>query len=128
MSCPLFGAGIQERPPPLLPLTLARHQPYPFLLHGSNPALFSRTAPGGGGYGGFVVVMGLSGRRLQWPIWPWGGAAVGALEIYGFERKFWVCREFGFRAKWVCCDVVMGGGDVIRDGCGCIGDGGSWQV
>jgi hypothetical protein len=28
-----------------------------------------------------VVVMGLSGRRLQWPIWPWGGAAVGALGV-----------------------------------------------
>ncbi len=38
-------------------------------------------ALGGGGYGGFVVVMGLSGRRLWWPIWPWGGAAVGALGV-----------------------------------------------
>ena len=38
-------------------------------------------ASGGGGYGGFVLVMGLSGRRLRWPIWPWGGAAVGALGV-----------------------------------------------
>ena len=44
-------------------------------------------APGGGdydgfvGYGEFVVVMGLSGRRLRWPIWPWGDAAVGALGV-----------------------------------------------
>ena len=37
--------------------------------------------PGGGGYGGFVVVMGLSGRCLRWPIWPWSGATVGALSV-----------------------------------------------
>uniref|UniRef100_A0A2N9HLZ9 Uncharacterized protein n=1 Tax=Fagus sylvatica TaxID=28930 RepID=A0A2N9HLZ9_FAGSY len=55
--------------------------PSPSLSHGSSPALLSHTAPGGGVYGGFVVVMGLSGRRLRWPIWPWGGAAVGALGV-----------------------------------------------
>uniref|UniRef100_A0A2N9IVG6 Uncharacterized protein n=1 Tax=Fagus sylvatica TaxID=28930 RepID=A0A2N9IVG6_FAGSY len=29
------------------------------LSHGSSPALLSRTAPGGGGYGGFAVSLGL---------------------------------------------------------------------
>ena len=33
------------------------------------------------GYGGFVVVMGLSARRLRWPIWLWGSAAVGAIGV-----------------------------------------------
>ena len=74
--------------PPLLLLTFARNQSHPSLLHGSGLALLSRTAPGGGGYGGFVG---------------YGFAVMGLEEIYGFAvmgllwKKFIGLEEsFGF--------------------------------
>jgi hypothetical protein len=50
-------------------------------LHGSSLALLSSTAPGGGGYGGFVG---------------YGFAVMGLEEIYGFAVSLGLEEIYGF--------------------------------
>ena len=94
-------------------------------------------APGGGGYGGFVVSLGLGEMGLGEMVMMFaaasgdvvcGGCGCGCVGAGGFVA-IWI------RCEWVCVTVGLGlgemglgemvmmfaavGGDVVRSGCGC---------
>ena len=89
--------------------TTPPHHLYCFsLLHGSSPALLSRTAPSGGRYGGFAVSLGLGEMVMMFSA-AGGDVVCGGCGCVGAGGFVTIC----IRCGWVCVTVGLGLGEMV---------------